>query len=245
MYYYAASTMRPDVFGSTCPAPGVRVAFDEARLTAYGPRKYLPVVHRAPGPQGLVVFWTPLDVLTWPCRLWRVDDLADPVTVSTHPFYLRCTAFTVVDELPSWQVFGPHGDGVARLESEIGELTAEQVDVVAARDGAAEWETYLAVMHRWRKQVDSAPHEGRMHSPIGNGLAVIRDAADLAAARTSSALFDWVEDASEYPVLADPRWRSVRQAAMTTALAVGAPNLLHDKEYESLTARWRRASTRR
>jgi hypothetical protein len=84
-----------------------------------------------------------------------------------------------------------------------------------------------------------------MHSPIGNGLAVIRDAVDLAAARTSSALFDWVEDASEYPVLADPRWRSVRQAAMTTALAVGAPNLLHDKEYESLTARWRRASTHR
>jgi hypothetical protein len=151
----------------------------------------------------------------------------------------------VVDELPGWQVFGPHGDAVARLQSEIGKLTTKQVDAVATLDGTKEWETYLAVMHRWREQVDSAPHQGRMHSPIGNGLAVIRDAVDLAAARTNSALFDWVEDTSEYPALADPRWRSARQAAMTTALAVGAPNLLRNNESESLMERWRHASTHR
>lgn len=71
---------------------------------------------------------------------------------------------------------------------------------------------------------------------------MIHDAVDLAAARTSSNLFDWVKDASEYPVLADPAWREARKSAAAAALAMGAPDLLRDNETDVLTARWRRSA---
>jgi hypothetical protein len=241
VYYYAASTLRPDLFGSPEPRPGARVVFDEARLHAYGPRRYFPVVHQPGGPQGLAVFWSPLDVLTWPCRLWRVEDLAQPTAVSTHPFYLRCAAFTVIDEQPSWQVFGPHGEAVAHLEDQAAQLTSQHVSAIATADGIAEWQAFRDVMRRWHAQVDSTPHEGRLHSPIGNGLAVVRDAVDLAAARTGAQLFSWVEDTSESPVLADPAWREARQAMAAAALAAGAPELLQNNDAEALTSRWQHA----
>jgi hypothetical protein len=241
-HYYVCDPAGTQLFGAPPPEVGVRTVFDPARLAAYGSGSQLPLVHRARGPQGLVVFATPLDAQTWPCRLWRVGDLREPVRPWRNSWYLRCASFVVGNEVPAWRVFGGHGRAVADVVDRARRLTPDEVSVLAAAAGEAEeaeQAALRAVMRRWRVRTESTPHRGRLSSPVGYGLTATRTAVEEAAARTGSHLFDWVDEAVDTPVLADPAWRSARHAAAAAALLCGAPELASTDEAAALRRRWR------
>src|SRR3954471_4431855 len=109
--------------------------FDPDRRAAYGTGDQLPLAHRAPGRQGLVVLDVVLDARTWPCRLWRVTDLEDPVRLTPNLWYLRCAAFRIEEKLPAWQVFGPRGVEVAGLVARADRLTPADVAALVGLPG--------------------------------------------------------------------------------------------------------------
>jgi hypothetical protein len=75
-------------------------------------------------------------------RLWRVRaDTRVPCECTQYRFF-RVRELTVVEELPSWLVFGPRGDRVLTIIEQAGRLTREQVDRIAAVDGDRERQLY-------------------------------------------------------------------------------------------------------
>ncbi|MEV8504963.1 hypothetical protein AB0368_09050 [Actinoplanes sp. NPDC051475] len=240
-YYFATSKERPDFFGASLPTAGAHVTFDEAKLYEYGPRSIWPIPYRRDGALGLVVFFDPLDVMTWPCRLWKVHDLVQPTTSMKKPFYLHCQSFEVLEEIPSWQVLGAHGAAVARLIDEASDLTQAQVDVIGTLDSLGETRTEQAVLQAWRARLPSPANHRPPLAPYGTAWDFLSTAVESAAARTDSHLFGWVEGADRWPLLADPAWEQARRAALAAALAISVPDLLTDDETNRLTRRWRMA----
>jgi hypothetical protein len=149
--------------------------------------------------------------------------------------WLRCDSFEVIEELPSWRVFGPHGAAVAGLIAEAEDLSQAAVDTIASMDGEKEWQIRLAFLDRWRKQQPAGPE---LNEPAGWGGLHVSYAVDLAAARTGQHLFGWIEEAGYWPKLADPLWRNAQLAAQAKMTALSAPELLEDHEMDVLAARW-------
>jgi hypothetical protein len=175
--------------------------------------------------------------MTWPCRLWRVHRLENtfsPPEVGTLP-WLRCDSFEVVEELPAWRVFGPHGAAVADFIAEVEHIDQAQVDILAAMDSEHEGEVRLKFLERWRRQ---QPAQSGVYEPSGAAGWHVDTAVNLAAGRTGQHLFDWIETAASWPILADPSWRNAALAAQATLNAVSAPELLDSREIQVLTARW-------
>jgi hypothetical protein len=237
-YYYVCDPAGSDVFGAPAPVQGVRVVFDPARLAAYGVGDQLPLVHRARGPQGLVVFSTPLDAQTWPCRLWRVGELRDPVRPWSNSYYLRCHSFLVRAELPSWLVFGPRGEEVAGVIDRAGRLSQADVDVLAGLADEEEKRAYSAVFARWKRRRETGDvREGSLR-PAGGAITAALRAVDRAARRADTDLFGWTDAARDEPVLADPAWLRARRAVHAAVLGLGASDASAE-ESQTLMWRWR------
>jgi hypothetical protein len=77
-----------------------------------------------------------------------------------------------------------------------------------------------------------------VYEPSGAAGWHVDTAVNLAAGRTGQHLFDWIETAASWPILADPSWRNAALAAQATLNAVSAPELLDSREIQVLTARW-------
>jgi hypothetical protein len=183
------------------------------------------------GDEGLVVLEDPMEALTWPCRLWRVDDLEGVVRLQPSNRWLRCKAVTVCEELPGWLVLGPRGDAVVGVVEQARSLTSAQVNAIAAMGGDDERGLYRAAWDRWRRTHQSG-------SPVGRvGLVAVVRAVEEAARRTSPALFGWDEE-DEVEVLTDPAWMQASHAATAAALAFGAPDILKVGEHQRLATRW-------
>jgi hypothetical protein len=232
MPYYLAHKGADEEFpGVPFPAVGTRVVFDAEPL--FLARERLmghPVDRTVTGADGLVVHEDPMDVLTLPDRLWRVDDVAGGVRLLPSDRWFRCRSLMVVEELPNWSVMGPHGDLVARVIDRARELTDERAGTIAAMDPAEEKSVVDAVWRRWL-----AAH--RSGSPIGCGLLALHGAVTDAARRAGPDLFDR-DDEAGVEVLADPAWQQAGAAAGAIALALGASDLLDGEERRALSARW-------
>lgn len=218
-------------FGEPGLARGVRVRFEADRLFAARERRTgRPVERRLAGDEGLVVAEVATDVILWPFSLWRVEDLDRPLRVRPANRWVRCQAFTVVEQVPTWMVAGPSGYAVEWVISRARALTGDQVAALAAMPGDDEEPLKQALWDRWL-----ADH--RSGSPVGCGLTTLQDAVEAAARRAGPRLFSWDEQ-DEVEVLSDPAWQAASHAASGAALALGAPELLAPEERAVLARRW-------
>jgi hypothetical protein len=218
-------------FGTPEPAPGARVCFDPDKLFAARERATgRPVARLLVGDEGLVVHENATDVLLWPSSLWRVDDLYRPVRLRPGNRWVRCRAFTVVEQVPTWLVAGSHGDAVEWVITRARALTSDQVEGLAAMSEADEAPLNKALWDRWLQD-----HRGG--SPVGCGLHVLQQAVEEAARRTSAALFGW-DERDGVEVLSDPAWQQAGHAANGAALALGAPGVLTAEQNALLARRW-------
>ena len=239
-YYLACAPDSEDYFGVPSPAVGVRVVFDAGRLVAAREGGLGDAVARElTGDEGLVVLEDPRERLTWPCRLWRVDNLEGAVRLLPSNGWLLCKAVTVREELPGWLVMGPRGDAVVQVVEQARGLTGAQASAIAALDEDDEGRLYQAVWDRWLRL-----RTGGSGSPLGKvGLYPVFHAVNQAARRTSPTLFGW-DEADGVEVLTDPAWVQAQHAAMAAALALGAPDILDVEENERLARRWIRVMRR-
>ncbi|MGI8647101.1 MAG: hypothetical protein DLM55_03700 [Acidimicrobiales bacterium] len=229
--FFAHAPDGSDLFGAPVPALGARVVFvPELLFAAQEHLRSRPVPHELVGDEGLVVHEDAREVLTWPCRLWRVEDVEGVVRLRPENRWFRCKAMTVVEELPAWQVLGAHGDSVVSVMEQARWLTAEQVHHLAAIDHGGERRLYEAVWNRWLAV-------GGSGSPVGRGLSLVNSAVDEAARRTDCGLFAW-DEADEVEFLADPGWQQAGRAAAAAALALGAPELFSSFERDVAARRW-------
>ncbi len=232
-YYFAQAPDEADFFGAPSPAPGVRVSFVAELLFAAQERELgRPVQRRLTGDEGLVVEEEPRAILIWPCRLWRVGEVAGVARRQPRTSWFRCEAFTVLEELPSWLVMGSRGDVVAAVLDQARALTAEQVRELAAMDDAGEQRRYAAAWQRW---LAGEPRSG-LGSPIGLGLSTLHYAVREAARRAGDDVFAW-DDENGVQVLADAAWQQAGQAAAAAAMALGAPEIFDGSDAEA-ARRW-------
>ncbi|MFE2297044.1 hypothetical protein ACFXAW_02470 [Streptomyces sp. NPDC059445] len=217
-------------YGEPEPAPGARVAFAPDKLSAARARRTGRRVDRqSVGDDGLVVDEIATDVLVWPSSLWRVADL-EPVRPTPLHRWVRCRAFTVVEQVPSWLVAGPHGDVVEWVITRTRALTGAQVDALAALPDEDEGPLTRTLWARWSR-------DSRTGSPVGCALTALDDAVMEAAHRVGPHLFGRDEE-DDVEVLSDPAWLRAFGAAYAAALALGAPEFLTPQENAVLARRW-------
>jgi hypothetical protein len=219
-------------YGEPEPAPGARVHFVPEKL--FAAREHAtgrPKGRRLVGDEGLVVHEVATDVLVWPSSLWRVDDLERPVRLQSGSRWVRCRAFTVVEQVPGWLVAGPHGDAVEWVISQARMLTSAHVDALASLPDEGEDPLKRALWARWSR------NHGRSGSPVGCGLLTLHKAETEAAHRAGPHLFGWDEE-DGVERLSDPAWLRASHAASAAAPALGAPELLAPAENAVLTRRW-------
>ncbi len=78
---------------------------------------------------------------SWPCKLYRVEAKVFDRSQSFKGDHLHkgvCRTYRLVEELPSWQVFGPNGEAVVALVEQARTLTPEDATRLAAA-GSAAW----------------------------------------------------------------------------------------------------------
>lgn len=136
--YYKATRLDGTSFwdGATRWAVGetVTIPADQRRTELCGPG----ILHVADTPSETMVGGS------WPCRLFRVEP-AEIVASKGHKHGAHAVA--VMDELPAWQVFGPHGEAVAQIIERASQLTADEASqlvaawyIAGAAAGAAAWD---------------------------------------------------------------------------------------------------------
>jgi hypothetical protein len=232
---------KPDgsaIFGRPRPAVGMRVRFDRELLEAT-PREDWPTGQLATGPQGLVVWDLAMDTDVWPCHVWRVSDLEDPVRPFPRTPYVRCQSFLVEAQEPSWSVFGRHGEAVQALVERAGRITADEAAALArASNPGPDHEIHREVFRRWRRDRDGGALPKEERAPGGFAIGAAREAIERCALKADPATFDWLPRGIDRKELADPTWLSARDAAMATALATSVPEFLLPGEFELLTHRW-------
>ena len=185
------------------------------------------------GDEGLLVHEIATDVIVWPSSLWRVDELEKPVRARPGNRWVRCRAFTVVEQVPAWLVAGPHGDAVEWVITRARDLTSDQVGALAAlSEDDGEEQLKRSLRDRWVRD-----HLYGSRAPVGCGLGTLRRMVDEAARRVGPELFGWDEE-DEVEVLRDPGWLRAHSAAHGAALALGAPEFLSAAQNAVLARRW-------
>jgi hypothetical protein len=201
-------------------------------------------------------------LLTWPARLFRVAML--PATtpeeqanldlaasgIRADAWYTRVLAVEVLEELPAWVLFGPHGERVAAIADAAAALTLAQAAALARvrHPGAA-----AARSRVWRRWLQSQPgrdsdvdgdrsqtldNEG---SPIGGGMSLMFNLVwKSAKARGGPEAFrpDPQPDEEGDEILQQP-WYDASTALLDAAVAESVPHLLQDNEADVLCQSWR------
>ncbi|MGW1064639.1 hypothetical protein ACWD4F_09060 [Streptomyces aureus] len=231
MFYFAFDGAE-HFYGDREPAPGVRVSFVPDKLAAARERRtgrpvQLQLVHA----DGMMVNEIAMDVAMWPSSLWRVTDL-ERMGPWPQSRWVRCRAFTVVEQVPAWLAAGPHGDAVEWVMNRARALTAAQAEALAAQSDEAEEALNRTLWARWLR-------ENTTCSPVGWALTALQEVVTESARRVGPHLFGPDEDDEvEIEVLDDPAWLRAWTAAYAAALALGAPGFLTPEENAQLARRW-------
>lgn len=191
-------------------------------------------------------------VARWPGRLWRVEVAETAVEQVIGSGYTRAIAVGVIEELPSWQLFGPRGRLVASIIDAVGVLDVADVALLGDSAGPDAERAYSAAWSRWESgtRVDGDASVGgvegnpfrrrnrRCVSPIGYGFDVLCSAMDAKARElVGNEAFKIEEDGT--PAFT-AFWSAGCSALLFAAMAEGAPDLCSTDDRTSLMAAWRR-----
>lgn len=229
-YFLAVAADGQNFFGTPDPSVGTRVSFDpELMFAAREKRLGHPVDHVLAGDEGLVIHEDPRDELSWPCKLWRVDDLDRPMRLQPGNRWLRCRAVTVRGELPAWRVFGNNGNDVAHVLEQVRRLNQATANTLAnilldVETPGQDWASY---------RVGPA-----IRQPIGAAISHLLKEVDAAARANAPDVFAW-DDVDEVDVIADVAWQQARSAAAATMLTFGGTQTEHPSRTEYAAA-WTR-----
>ncbi|MFI0968168.1 hypothetical protein ACH4S8_43520 [Streptomyces sp. NPDC021080] len=229
MFYFAFDGAE-HFYGDPEPAPGARVSFVPDKLYAARKRRTgRPVDRQLVHDDGLLVNEIAMDVSMWPSSLWRVADL-EPMRPGPERRWVRCRAFTVVEQVPAWLAAGPHGEAVEWVMTQARALSSAQAEALAAQSDEGEAALTRTLWTRWSPQYNGC-------SPVGWALTALQEVVTEAARRVGPHLFGPDED-DEVEVLCDPAWLRAWSAAYAAALALGAPGFLAPEENARLARRW-------
>lgn len=217
-------TEDPEKFlGSSLPAPGVRVTL------------------RDPGPPWLVVDhrFDKVSVPTWPIRLWKVTDVeAAPPSEQILQWSTRAVGFTVVEEVPSWRVFGEGGEPVSSILTRLETFDSSDVSALA-RGGApgstARWDEELEL----RRGLPGAYSSVVRQDLCGPAFRLVYRAIERVARRDAPSVFEY-DPIDGVDVLVDTDWRTAVQSVSGAVAAYGSPDSFSAEEVEQLRAPWRR-----
>lgn len=210
------------------------------------------------GPPWIVVDHEPASVILarWPGRLWRVKVLEaaterDQRHVGGSPLpharYTRCISVAVEAEEDAAVLFGVHGASVVRILDAASRLTRPDADALArsrhpgapvAHDRA--WRAWLrqqSMADEYDRSLDGALSLGRerWRSPINEGFSVLYDAVFNRAEAVDGDAATQVED--DEVLLIDP-WDGAARVLGDAALALGAPELMNDRDRACLLSGW-------
>ncbi len=175
---------------------------------------------------------------SWPCKLYRVEAKVLDRSQSFKGDHLHkgvCRTYRLVEELPSWQVFGPNGEAVVALVEQARTLTPEDATRLAAAWDAAWYAARDAAWHAaryaaWCAARDAAwcaARDAAWHAARYAAWCAARDAAGYAA---RDAAWDAARDAA---------WDAAGSAAGSAAGALVARDLITTKQFDILYGPWR------
>ncbi|MGO4154808.1 hypothetical protein [Cupriavidus sp. YAF13] len=195
----------------------------------------------------------------WPGRLWRVrvKALGDMSGLVAQPGYWRATALELVEEIPGAALFGPHGDSVVDLLSQIRTLSPEQAEALASNADPSAWNAYSRAWIRWSETrefprpaasdedwegVLAAPSkQGAEQSPIHSGFKVISTLIrQRARSLEGNNAFRLVFDNDSTEEVLTSKWQGAHDAFLQAAMALGAPAYVCADDVTMLTRAWRR-----
>jgi hypothetical protein len=184
-----------------------------------------------------------LIVSQWPGRLWRVE-VIEPVTdadvldagggwPSKSAQYIRAVSVRVIEEVPVSQLFGLHGEAVCRVIAAAGQLTLEQIRVLAATRHPDADRVYSRAWNTWLTGV----REGRRGSPVNCGFSVLSSEVTKRARVLTGELAFFTDE--EGQIQLEPTWQAASSTLLHAAMVFGAPGLCAPHDSSVLAAGWR------
>jgi hypothetical protein len=200
-----------------------------------------------------------MTVARWPGRLWRVTvvdavtDVDERANGLTRPLpsagYVRAIVVEVIEEIPTWKLFGDFGRAVreviavaSSLDRSLVSLLGQYRHPVADAAYSRAWNAWLAQSKRPLGSDDltgTLEFSGRVcGSPINNGLSVVFNAVwNRAEAVDGDSAFVH-EDEETY---LEPAWSTAANALLEAAMAFAAPGVSDASDREIMAAAWRKA----
>lgn len=121
---------------------------------------------------------------SWPCKLYRVEAKVFDRSQSFKGGHLHkgvCRTYRLVEELPSWQVFGPNGEAVAALIERAKAITPDEVKLLNAAWYAAGYAARHAARYAARDAAWYAAGDAARGGAWDAAWYAARDAARVAA----------------------------------------------------------------
>lgn len=165
--------------------------------------------------------------------------------------YTRVLAVDVLAELPSWVLFGEHGQAVAGILERARRLAVADAGELAAGRHPEAAAAYSRAWQRWLgRQPDGAlyrdddhsrllavvPPPGPRGSPVGHGFTLTWTCVTGSARRHAGPAAFTVGPEGEEELL-DP-WATAASALAEAAMALGAPDLASPADAAVLTRAW-------
>jgi len=191
-------------------------------------------------------------VARWPGKLFLVEVLdAEGVEQPlAYADYTRAVAVQVCKEVPTFRLFGDHGEAVcaviafgARLNPSTAQRLVDFRHLMADEIYSKAWRKWLTGIgvamtdEEWDYSGTLAAGPGPVRSPINCGLTVtwqaVWDRAHLLLGPAASTANE------EDDLILTPVWSSAASALLDAAMALGAPWLMTAEDMHILTAAWR------
>ena len=195
----------------------------------------------------------------WPGSLWRarIVKQGDMSGLIANPSYWRACEIEIIEELPIGMLFGPYGEGIPPLLSQITTLTLSEVDklhVNMAENSDAEaawvrawnfWNENLEYPRQHKYDCDegmtlASPgnHDHEM-SPVNRGFSLISDLIWQRARKVEgqNAFIEFIEF-GEVELKLSPRWNAACKAFLQAAMALGMSQYFSNMETIALTRAW-------
>jgi hypothetical protein len=180
--------------------------------------------------EGLRFYAAPEVVMVGPGEsMWQVTGLENTrwVVRGGKPAWFVCDAYTVVAEVPSWRMYGPHGRAVvAMLEGAAAVKPAgvRRLPPGAQRLPGPEAKDIVPVVHRRRMSAMQAAYRAVETRA--------REVDDDAGGEFYSGCYFVYE-------LTDPHWITASRLATQAAEAIAAPELFAEAELDERIRPWR------